>query len=92
MTDPKDEEIARLRKENEILRHELLSGNKSLAMYWIGVGINFLEGSADERSLGGLRALMWLRSNLDGTNPFRGDINEKLIRSYVEEGIKWNMK
>ena len=61
-------------------------------MYWVDGGISFLEGADDERSLGGLRALMWLRSNLNGTNPFRGDINEKLIRSYVEEGIECNMK
>ena len=35
-TDPKDEEIAKLRKENENLRRKLLDGNKSIAIYVLG--------------------------------------------------------
>jgi len=85
--DAKDAEIARLRKENEVLRHELLSGNKSIAMYWINVGMSMVESSTDLRSLAKLRALEWVRSHIDGTNPFLGDANERPLQQILEEGI-----
>lgn len=85
--DAKDAEIARLRKENEVLRRELLSGSKSIALYWVDVGMSMVEGLTDPRSLGMLRALTWLRSNIDGTNPYCAWTNEKLIQSYLEEDI-----